>query len=79
VRWALALLLGGVGLLSLVVEPASWLLAGGSPVAFLSAANALTWGIVVLRGLHIGAVLIASVAMFRPDANVFFRTKSPGR
>jgi hypothetical protein len=79
VRWALALLLGGVGLLSLVVEPLSWLLAGGSPAAFLSAANALTWGIVVLRGLHIGAVLIASAAMFRPDANVFFRTKSPGR
>jgi hypothetical protein len=45
VRWALALLLGGVGLLSLVVEPVSWLLAGGSPVAFLSTVNALTWGI----------------------------------
>jgi hypothetical protein len=48
-------------------------------VAFLSTANALTWGIVVLRVLHIGAVLVASAAMFRPDATVFFRTKSPGR
>jgi hypothetical protein len=79
VRWALTLLLGGVGLLSLVVEPVSWLLAGGSAAGFLAAADALTWAVVVLRVLHIGAVLLALVAMFRPDANGFFRTRSPER
>jgi|tagenome__1003787_1003787.scaffolds.fasta_scaffold20860912_1 hypothetical protein len=79
VRWALALLLGGVGLLSLVVEPASWLLAGGSALGFLATADSLTWGVVLLRVLHIGAVLVASVVMFRPDANEFFRRRRPGR
>ena len=79
VRWALTVLLGGVGLLSLVIEPVSWLLAGGAAVGFLTAAEPLTWVVVFLRVLHIGAVLVALVAMFRPDANAFFRTTSPGR
>ena len=79
VRWALTVLLGGLGLLSLVVEPVSWLLAGGSAVGFLTAAEPLTWGVVVLRALHIGAVLVALVAMFRPDATRFFRTTSRRR
>lgn len=74
VRWALALLLGGLGLLSLVAEPLAWWLAGGSATAYLAAADLPALGIVLLRGLHIGAVLAASVAMFHPSANAFFRT-----
>ncbi len=42
VRWAVAALLGGIGTLSLVVEPVSWLAAGGDPVAFLTAADGPT-------------------------------------
>jgi hypothetical protein len=77
VRWVLTLLLGGLGLLSLLVEPAAWLLAGGSVAAFLGDADALMWVVVLVRGLHIGAVLAALVAMYRPAANAFFRTAAP--
>jgi hypothetical protein len=73
VRWTVVLLLGVIGMLSLVIEPAAWLLAGGTPAAFRTAADAGTWLIVVLRTLHIGAVLLSLVAMFRPGANAFFR------
>jgi hypothetical protein len=37
VRVALTVLLGGIGLLSLLVEPAGWLMGGGSVTAFLAA------------------------------------------
>jgi hypothetical protein len=73
VRWAVAGLLGGIGSLSLVIEPLTWLGAGGSPAAFLAAADAPTLMIVILRVLHIAAVVGAMVALFRPEANAFYR------
>ena len=73
VRWTLAVLLGGLGTLSLVVEPLSWLLDGGSPTGYLATADGLALLVVGLRVLHIAAVLAAVVAMFRPRANAFFR------
>ncbi len=77
VRWALTLLLGGLGMLSLVIEPAGWLLAGGAPATFLLAADAPTLLIVALRAVHVAAVLASLVAMFRPSANRFFRPARP--
>ena len=74
VRWALALLLGGVGMLSLVVEPLAWVLAGGSPATFLAGADGATRLITGLRLAHVAAVLAALVLMFRPRANAFFRS-----
>ncbi|MDT7580462.1 MAG: hypothetical protein QOK35_1726, partial [Pseudonocardiales bacterium] len=47
VRLTLTVLLGGLGLLSLLGEPEAWLLAGGSATAFLAAADALTWAVVL--------------------------------
>ena len=73
VRWAVTGLLGVIGLLSLVGEPVAWLLAGGSVPAYLAAADGPTWLIVLLRGMHVGAVLAALVALYRPGANAFFR------
>jgi hypothetical protein len=73
VRWTLAVLLGGLGTLSLVIEPLSWLLDGGSPTAFLATADGPTLLVIGLRVLHIAAVVAAMVAMFRPGANAFFR------
>lgn len=73
VRWALTVLLGGLGLLSLVAEPVGSLAAGGSPGGFLAAADGPAWLVVALRTLHVAAVLLALVAMFRPAANRFFR------
>jgi hypothetical protein len=74
VRLALTVLLGGVGLLSLLVEPAGWVLAGGSVAAFLGSADVLTWTVVLIRALHVGAVVVALTAMYRPAANAYFRS-----
>lgn len=73
VRWALAVLLGGVGTLSLVIEPLSWLLAGGSPATFLTTADGPALLVAGLRVVHLVAVLTALMLMFRPRANAFFR------
>ncbi|HYH30111.1 MAG TPA: hypothetical protein VD903_06965 [Pseudonocardia sp.] len=73
VRWAVAVLLGGFGTVSLVVEPVSSLLAGGSPGAFLAAADVPTLLGAGLRVVHVVAVLAALVLMFRPAANAWFR------
>lgn len=79
VRWAVAVLLGGVGTLSLVMEPLSWLLTGGSPFAYLTTADAPTRLLVGLRVAHLAAVLVALALMFRPRANEFFRAAAPPR
>jgi hypothetical protein len=73
VRWAVAALLGGIGTLSLVVEPVSWLAAGGDPVAFLTSADGPTVLVIVLRLLHVAAVLAAATLLFRPASGAFFR------
>jgi hypothetical protein len=74
-RWAVAVLLGGIGTVSLVIEPVTWLLAGGSPAAFLAAADAPTLLGAGLRVVHVVAVLTALVLMFRPAANAWFRRR----
>ncbi len=73
VRWTVAVLLGVIGTASLVVEPVSWLLAGGSPGVFLATADAPTLVAAGLRLVHVAAVLGALVLMFRPRATAFFR------
>jgi hypothetical protein len=75
VRWVLAILLGVFGTLSLVFEPVLWLMAGGSPAAFLAAADGPTIAITTLRAAHIIAVLIALSLMFGRRSNAFFRTR----
>ena len=76
VRIALTVLLGAVGLFSLLVEPAGWVVAGGSVAGFLAAADVPTWAIVLIRGLHVAAVVVALVAVYRPAANAYFRSPS---
>jgi hypothetical protein len=73
VRWTVAVLLGGFGTASLVVEPVSWLLAGGSPGLFLVTADAPALVAAGLRMAHLVAVVSALVLMFRPAANSWFR------
>ncbi|GAA1217711.1 hypothetical protein [Pseudonocardia alaniniphila] len=75
VRWTVAVLLGGVGTLSLVVEPVDWLLAGGSPAAFLATADGPSLVITALRTLHIAAVAVALTLLFRPSATRYFRRR----
>jgi hypothetical protein len=78
-RWALAVLLGGVGTLSLVIEPAGWLAAGGDPVGFLTTADGPTLLVVALRVLHLAAVIAAMVLMFRPRSTAFIRARAAQR
>ncbi|GAA3092401.1 hypothetical protein GCM10010464_65040 [Pseudonocardia yunnanensis] len=75
VRWAVAVLLGGIGTLSLVVEPLDWLLAGGSPTSFLATADGPTLLITALRTLHVAAVAVALTLLFRPSATRYFRSR----
>jgi hypothetical protein len=75
VRWTVAVLLGGIGTLSLVMEPFSWLVAGGSPGLFLVTADAPALVSAGLRIAHLVAVFSALVLMFRPAANSWFRTR----
>ncbi|OZM79246.1 hypothetical protein [Pseudonocardia sp. MH-G8] len=74
-RWAVAVLLGGIGTVSLVSEPVTWLLAGGAPAEFLAAAEVPTLIGAGLRVAHVVAVLTALVLMFRPAANAWFRRR----
>ena len=74
-RIVLTVVLGGLGLFSLLVEPVSWLLAGGAPGAFVGAADAPTLAVILLRTAHVVAVLAALVLMYRPAANRFFRSR----
>jgi hypothetical protein len=75
VRWTVAALLGGIGTLSLVAEPVSWVAAGGDPVAFLTTADAPTLLVTALRVLHIAAVPAALALLFRPESARFFRRR----
>jgi hypothetical protein len=61
----------------LIIEPLSWLLAGGSPTAWLATADGPTLLVAGLRVAHLVAVLAALILMFQPRANAFFRAVRP--
>jgi hypothetical protein len=76
-RWArltLAVLLGGIGTLSLVIDPISWLAGGNSLSEVFTQANLLFFLITPIRTVHLAAVIAALVLMFLPTANTYFRT-----
>jgi hypothetical protein len=73
VRWTVAVLLGGLGTLSLVVEPIGYLAAGGSVAAFLASAGWADLAVAGLRALHIVEVLAALALLFHPSSTAFFR------
>ncbi|MGW5648122.1 hypothetical protein ACWEV3_23955 [Saccharopolyspora sp. NPDC003752] len=70
VRFVLAVLLGGIGMLSMVGPPLVSALTGGGIAA---PADAWQLAFLLVRALHVIAVAGALVAMFRPSANRFFR------
>ena len=73
-RIALTVMLGGLGLFSLLAEPLSWLMSGGSPGAFVAAADVPTVVVGVIRAVHVVAVIVGLVLMYRPAANSYFRS-----
>jgi hypothetical protein len=73
-RLTLAALLGGIGTLSLVIDPISWLAGGNSLSDVFTEANLLFFLIAPIRIVHLAAVIAALVLMFLPAANTYFRT-----
>jgi hypothetical protein len=75
-RWAritLAVLLGGIGTLSLVIDPISWLAARNSLGEVFMQADLLFILIAPIRAVHLAAVIAALAFMFLPAANNYFR------
>jgi hypothetical protein len=78
-RWAritLAVMLGGIGTLSLVIDPISWLATGNSLGEVFAQANLLFVLIAPIRAVHLAAVVAAFVLMFLPASNRYFRRTS---
>ena len=75
-RWArltLAVVLGGIGTLSLVIDPISWLAAGNPLGEVFARADLLFAFIAPIRAVHLAAVVAALIFMFLPAANAYFR------
>jgi hypothetical protein len=80
-RWArttLAALLGGIGTLSLVIDPILWLAGGNALREVFAQANLLFYMVAPIRAVHLAAVLAALVCMFLPAANTYFRAAQSG-
>ena len=72
-RVALAVLFGGLGTLSLVIGPVTWLAEGGSLTDAVAGADLGSVLFAASRVLHLGAVMAALVLMFHPAANAYLR------
>ena len=72
-RLALTVLLGGIGTLSLIIDPISWLAGANSLREIFTQANLLFFIITPIRAVHLVAVIAALVFMFLPAANNYFR------
>jgi hypothetical protein len=65
-----ALVLGGLGVASLLIGPVGWLAAGNGP-GDLDLAP-LEWVFAASRVVHVAAVLAATASMFTPEARAYF-------
>lgn len=72
-RFTLAVMLGGIGTVSLVYEPVGWLAAGNSWWDALTGADVLFVLTAASRAAHLVAVAAATVLMFLPASNRYFR------
>jgi hypothetical protein len=72
-RIALALLYGGLGTLSLVSGPVTWLADGGSVTDAMASADLGSMLFAASRLVHLGAIIAALILMFHPAANAYIR------
>jgi hypothetical protein len=77
-RITLTVLLGGIGTLSLVIEPITLLMEGYSLNA-LEGANLFSILFSASRVVHLASIIMALVFMYQPSANAYFRTFSINR
>jgi len=72
-RLTLAVGLGIFGTLSLMIEPATWLLDGNSLVDAIARTDLTGALVATSRILHVLCVWVAVLFMFRPRANTYFK------
>jgi hypothetical protein len=69
----LAVLYGGLGTLSLVIGPVTWLAEGGSLADATAAADLGYVLFAASRLVHLAAIIAALILMFHPGANAYIR------
>jgi hypothetical protein len=72
-RHLLTLIYGGLGTLSLILEPIMWVADGGDALSFISEAGLAMWSMIISRILHILAVWGGVIFAYRSDAGAYFR------
>src|SRR5262245_46190656 len=77
-RWTIGIVLGVFGLLSLVIQPVSWLMEGHAVSEAFANLNVASAAFMLSRALHMVSVVAATVLMFVPTSNNFFRAQSRG-
>jgi len=74
-RWAritLTVILGGIGTVSLLVDPIQWLLDGNSLDTAFTGMTAFSSLFGISRFVHLASVIAAIIFMYRPAANQYF-------
>lgn len=77
-RVALTLLFGGLGSLSLIMEPIGWIAAGGDVTDYLADADVASWVVVAARTAHLLCVLVATGLMYVRESRRYFRASTGG-
>jgi len=72
-RIALAILLGGIGTLSLVIDPIKWIMEGNSLVQAFAGMTLYSTLFGLSRIVHLASVIFALILMFRPAANKYYQ------
>jgi hypothetical protein len=74
-RWTIGILLGVFGLLSLVIQPLSWLMEGHAVSEAFATLNLASAAFMLSRAVHMVSVVAATALMFVPTSNTFFRAQ----
>ena len=74
-RWTIGIVLGVFGLLSLLIQPLSWLMEGHAVSEAFANLNLASAAFMLSRAVHMLAVVAATVLMFVPTSNQFFRAQ----
>jgi hypothetical protein len=74
--YIMAVILGGIGVLSLVIDPIPWLGRANSLREVFEEADLLFFVIAPVRVVRLAAVIAALMLVFLPSANNYFRRAS---
>jgi hypothetical protein len=75
VRWTIGIVLGVFGLLSLLIQPLSWLMEGHAVSEVFAHLNLASAAFMLSRTVHMLSVVAATTLMFVPASNQFFRAQ----